>query len=267
VDRAADLIEEELGPIDIWINGSFATIFARFRELTPEEFRRATEVTYLGAVYGTMVALKRMRPRGRGTIIQIGSALAKRSIPLQSAYCGAKHGIDGFTESLRTELLHDHSGIHVIVVQMPGVNTPQFSRVRSLLTRQPRPVAPVYPAEIAARAVLYAAKHPMRKQYWVGGSTVLTLLGQRTVPAVLDRYLAAKGFSLQQTTAEVGYKPGNLFSPLDDDAHDHSAAWRMRCRARTLTTAAAASTAAIIAGGTARARRRPSLPFDTTGRG
>jgi NAD(P)-dependent dehydrogenase (short-subunit alcohol dehydrogenase family) len=234
VDRAADMIEKELGPIDIWVNGAVATIFAPFREITPEEFRRATEVTYLGAVYGTMVALKRMRSRERGTIVQIGSALAKRSFPLQSAYCGAKHGIDGFTESLRSELMHDHSDVHVTVVRMPGVNTPQFSWVRSRLARKPRPVAPVYQPEVAARAVVYAAKHPTRNQYWVGGSTVLTLLGQRAVPAVLDRYLARTGFSSQQTALEVGDEPGNLFTPA----------------------AAAASTAAVIAGGAARARYR-----------
>lgn len=263
VDRAAGMIEEEFGPIDIWVNGAFSTIFAPFREVTPEAFRRATEVTYLGAVYGTMSALKRMRPRDRGTIIQIGSALAKRSISLQSAYCGAKHGIDGFTESLRIELLHDRSGVNLIVVRMPGLNTPQFSWVRSHLMRQPRTVAAVYQPEIAARAVLYAAQHPARTQYSVGGSTTMTLLGHRTVPAVLDRYLGRTAFSSQRTTAEVGHKPGNQLSPLDDrpgsdvgqhgtfenDARHHSASWWLRSHARGLTAAAAASTVAIIAGG------------------
>lgn len=270
VDRAADMIEKELGPIDIWVNGAFATIFAPFREITAEEFRRATEVTYLGAVHGTMAALKRMRPRDRGTIVQIGSALAKRAIPLQSAYCGAKHGIDGFSESLRTELLHDHSGVHVTVVRMPGVNTPQFSWVRSRLARQPRPVAPVYQPEVAARAVRYAAEHPTRKQYWVGGSTVLTLLGQRAVPAVLDRYLGRTGVDSQQTAPDIGHEAGNLFVPLDehpgtdrgahgifdDEAHDRSPTWWLRSHARGLTAAAAAGTAAIIAGGAARTRLR-----------
>jgi len=224
VDAAADTVEERLGPIDVWINAAFSTIFAPVGDITAEEFRRATEVTYLGVVYGTMAALKRMNVRGRGSIVQVGSALAQRSIPLQSAYCGAKHGVDGFTESLRTELLHDRSAIHVTVVQLPAVNTPQFSWVRSRLARHPRPVAPIYQPEVAARAVHYAADHPARKQYWLGISTVLTLLGQRTCPAVLDRYLARTGYDSQQTDQHVHEHNGNLTGPLDaETGHDYGA--------------------------------------------
>lgn len=250
VEVAADTIEERLGPIDVWINAAFSTIFAPVGDITAEEFRRATEVTYLGVVYGTMAALKRMKVRGRGSIVQVGSALAQRSIPLQSAYCGAKHGIDGFTESLRTELLHDRSAIHVTVVQLPAVNTPQFSWVRSRLARHPRPVAPIYQPEVAARAVYYAADHPARKQYWVGISTVLTLLGQRACPAVLDRYLARTGYDSQQTDRQVGDHDGNLTDPLDAEtghdygahgvfdaeAHARSELWWLRSAAGRLTT-------------------------------
>ncbi len=182
VDKAATEIEAALGPIDVWINVAFTSVFAPFAEITPEEFRRVTEVSYLGFVNGTMVALSRMRPRNAGTIVQVGSALGERSIPLQSAYCGAKHAINGFTESLRCELMHERSGVRVTVVQMPAVNTPQFSWVLSRLARHPQPVPPIYQPEVAARGVLYAADHPGRKQYWVGGSTVATLLAQKARP-------------------------------------------------------------------------------------
>src|SRR5581483_992768 len=163
---AADEIEAAFGPIDVWVNVAFTSVFAPFAEITAEEFKRVTEVSYLGYVHGTMVALARMRPRGRGTIVQVGSALGSRSIPLQSAYCGAKHAINGFTSSLRCELLHEGSGVQVTVAQMPAVNTPQFSWVRSRLPRHPQPVPPIYQPEVAARGVLYAAEHPQRKQYW-----------------------------------------------------------------------------------------------------
>ncbi|MDA4110370.1 SDR family oxidoreductase [Mycolicibacterium holsaticum] len=269
LDAAADRIEDTFGPIDVWVNGAFATIFAPFDQITPEEFRRATDVTYLGFVYGTMAALKRMKPRNRGTIIQVGSALGMRSIPLQSAYCGAKHAINGFTESLRTELMHDHSKVNVTVVQMPGVNTPQFSWVRSKLSGHPQPVAPVYQPEIPARAVVYAAKHPKHKQYWVGTSTVLTLIGQRMVPALLDRYLARTGFSSQQTDDTIDGRPGNLFEPLDGEtgtdhgahgvfdakAHAHSPEWWLRSHARPLAAAAVAGSVGAAAGRTLRDRR------------
>jgi NAD(P)-dependent dehydrogenase (short-subunit alcohol dehydrogenase family) len=255
VDSAAAQIEERFGPIDIWVNAAFATIFAPFDQITSDEFRRATEVSYLGFVHGTMAALNRMKPRDRGTIIQVGSALGMRSVPLQSAYCGAKHAINGFTESLRTELLHDKSNVHVTVVQMPGVNTPQFSWVRSRLPHHPQPVPPVYQPEVAASAVAYAAKYPEHKQYWVGASTVLTLMGQRLVPALLDRYLARTGISSQQTQERVHRDGGNLFEPLDDApsadhgahgvfddrSHAHSPAWWLRSHFRPIAAVGGAA--------------------------
>ena len=226
VEKAATEIEAQFGPIDVWINVAFASVFAPFAEITPEEFRRVTEVSYLGFVHGTMAALSRMRPRGTGTIVQVGSALGERAIPLQSAYCGAKHAINGFTESLRCELLHEGSNVHVTVVQMPAVNTPQFSWVLSRLPRHPQPVPPIYQPEVAAHGVLYAADHPQRKQYWVGGSTAATLLAQKVAPALLDRYLAKTGFDSQQTKQEVpaGSRADNLFDPVDrPTGSDHGA--------------------------------------------
>jgi NAD(P)-dependent dehydrogenase (short-subunit alcohol dehydrogenase family) len=217
VDAAARQIEETLGRIDVWVNVAFTSVFAPFAEITPEEFRRVTEVSYLGFVHGTMAALARMRPRGRGTIVQVGSALGERSIPLQSAYCGAKHAIDGFTSSLRCELLHDKSGVHVTVVQMPAVNTPQFSWVRSKLPRHPQPVPPIYQPEVAARGVVYAADHPRRRQYLVGGTTAATILANRVAPALLDRYLARTGYDSQQTNdRESPRGPENLWKPVDN---------------------------------------------------
>ena len=223
IAEAARQIEERLGPIDIWVNVAFTSVFAPFAEITANEFRRVTEVSYLGFVYGTMAALSRMRPRGQGTIVQVGSALGERSIPLQSAYCGAKHAINGFTSSLRCELLHERSGVHVTVAQMPAVNTPQFSWVRSRLPNQPQPVPPIYQPEVAARAVVFAADHPRRKQYWVGASTAATILANRLAPALLDRYLARTGYSSQQTAeaAEPG-RPDNLLHPVDAaNGHDY----------------------------------------------
>ena len=222
VVAAARKVEEQLGPIDVWVNVAFTSVFSPFREIAAEEFRRVTEVSYLGFVYGTMAALAVMRPRGRGTIVQVGSALGERSIPLQSAYCGAKHAINGFTSSVRCELLHEDSGVHVTVVQMPAVNTPQFSWVRSRLPNHPQPVPPIYQPEVAARGVLYAADHPRRRQYWVGASTAATLLANRVAPAVLDRYLARTGYAAQQTAqpAEPG-RPDNLMQPVDGGSgHD-----------------------------------------------
>jgi len=168
VEAAAQRVEEAFGPIDVWINVAFTSVFAPFIEIKPEEFRRVTEVAYLGFVYGTHVALSRMIPRDAGTVVQVGSALGYRAIPLQSAYCGAKHAINGFTESIRTELLHDKSNVHITVAQMPAVNTPQFSWVLSRLPNHPQPVPPIYQPEVAARGVVFAADHPKRKQYWVG---------------------------------------------------------------------------------------------------
>jgi hypothetical protein len=176
-------------------------------------------------VHGTMAALARMRPRGQGTIVQVGSALGERSIPLQSGYCGAKHAINGFTSALRCELLHEHSGVRVTVVQMPAVNTPQFSWVRSKLPRHPQPVPPIYQPEVAARGVLYAADHPGRKQYWVGASTAATLIANKFAPALLDRYLARTGYNSQQTGEQEAQRhSGNLWQPADSlDGHDYGA--------------------------------------------
>ena len=216
VDAAAARIESELGLIDVWVNVAFTSVFAPFSEIAPEEFKRVTEVSYLGYVYATMAALKRMRPRNRGVIVQVGSALAYRGIPLQSAYCGAKHAIQGFNESLRCELLHSSSGIHTTMVQMPAVNTPQFSWVLSRLPHQAQPVPPIYQPEVAARAVMYAADHPHRREYWVGGSTVATLIANAVVPGLLDRYLAKTGFKSQQTQEpRKPDQPVNLWEPAD----------------------------------------------------
>jgi NAD(P)-dependent dehydrogenase (short-subunit alcohol dehydrogenase family) len=225
VTAAAREIEQRLGPIDVWVNVAFTSVFAPFAEISAEEFRRVTEVSYLGFVHGTMAALSRMRPRDRGTIVQVGSALGDRSIPLQSAYCGAKHAINGFTSSLRCELLHEGSGVNVTVVQMPAVNTPQFSWVRSRLPRHPQPVPPIYQPEVAARGVVYAADHPRRRQYWVGASTAATIVANRVAPALLDRYLARTGYDSQQTAEPAGQgQPDNLLQPVDGvNGHDFGA--------------------------------------------
>src|SRR6266511_4031362 len=193
VVAAATHIYADLGPIDVWINDAFTSIFAPSTQIAPEEFKRVTEVTYLGYVHGTRAALRRMLPRDRGTIVQVGSALAYRGIPLQSAYCGAKHAIQGFHEAVRCELLHDKSSVQVTMVQLPAVNTPQFDWVLSRLRHRAQPVPPIYQPEVAARGIVYAADHPGRREYWVGGSTVATLLANNVAPGLLDRYLAPTG--------------------------------------------------------------------------
>lgn len=224
VAAAAAAAERDLGPIDVWVNAAFASVFAPFEEITPEEFRRVTEVAYLGFVHGTRVALHHMRPRDRGTIVQVGSALGDRAIPLQSAYCGAKHAINGFTSSVRVELRHDVSRISVTIVQMPAVNTPQFSWVRSRLPHHPQPVPPIFQPEMAADAIVFAADHPARKQYWVGSSTALTVLANRIAPALLDRYLARSGYRSQQTGDPMTDRAGNLWRPQDGaSGHDFGA--------------------------------------------
>ncbi len=216
VEAAVERIETELGPIDVWVNVAFTAVFARFWHVEPAEFRRATEVSYLGYVYCTRSVLKRMMARDRGTIVHVGSALAYRSIPLQSAYCGAKHAIQGFHESLRVELMHERSNVHVTMVQMPAVNTPQFSWVLSRLPEHAQPVPPIYQPEVAASAVLFAADHPKRREYWVGTSTVATLVGNKFIPGLLDRYLAKTGFKSQQTgQPKDPDQPSNLFEPAD----------------------------------------------------
>ncbi|WP_285247666.1 MULTISPECIES: SDR family oxidoreductase [unclassified Pseudarthrobacter] len=217
LDAAATEVERELGPIDIWVNVAFTSVFAPFMEIEPEEYKRVTEVSYLGYVYGTMIALDRMKKRGQGTIVQVGSALAYRGIPLQSAYCGAKHAIQGFNESLRCELLHDRIPIRTTMVQMPAVNTPQFSWVLSRLPKKAQPVPPIYQPEVAARGVLYAAAHPQRREYWVGGSTMGTLVANAVAPGLLDRYLARTGFKSQQMPQPRDpEQPANLWKPADE---------------------------------------------------
>jgi NAD(P)-dependent dehydrogenase (short-subunit alcohol dehydrogenase family) len=226
VEQAADRVERELGPLDVWVNAAFTSVFAPLTEIKPDEFHRVTEVTYLGFVHGTRVALDRMLPRDRGAIVQVGSALAYRGVPLQSAYCGAKHAIQGFTESVRCELLHDGSNVRITMVQLPGLNTPQFSWVLSRLPRHAQPVPPVYQPEVAARAILFAADHPGRREYWVGGSTAATLLANAVAPGLLDRYLARTGYRSQQTDQpRPADQPANLWEPADDaegqDFHAH----------------------------------------------
>jgi NAD(P)-dependent dehydrogenase (short-subunit alcohol dehydrogenase family) len=217
VADAAARTEAELGPIDVWVNDAFTSVFAPFMQISPEEYKRVTEVTYLGYVYGTRAALDRMLPRNSGTIVQVGSALAYRGIPLQSAYCGAKHAIQGFHDSLRCELLHDRSRVRVTMVQMPAVNTPQFDWVLSRLPRKAQPVPPIYQPEIAAQAVVYAADHPRRREYWVGGSTAATLLANKVAAGLLDHYLARTGYRSQQTDQPRDpHQPQNLWEPADD---------------------------------------------------
>jgi NAD(P)-dependent dehydrogenase (short-subunit alcohol dehydrogenase family) len=253
VDRAAARAEAELGPIDVWVNVAFASVFAPFTKITPAEFRRVTEVSYLGCVHGTMAALQRMVPRDRGTIVQVGSALGYRSIPLQSAYCGAKHAINGFTESVRCELLHDRSNVRVTVVQMPAVNTPQFSWVLSRLPRSPQPVPPIYQPEVAAEGVVFAADHPQRKEYWVGGSTVATILAQKLAAPLLDRYLARTGYKSQQTSRPPA--PGrqsNLWQPVDQaPGTDQGAHGSFDDRSRTQSKHLAAAEATETVGSAA----------------
>jgi NAD(P)-dependent dehydrogenase (short-subunit alcohol dehydrogenase family) len=225
VFAAAKRVESELGPIDVWVNVAFTSVFAPFEKITPQEYRRVTEVSYLGYVYATMAALKYMKPRDRGTIVQVGSALAYRGIPLQTAYCGAKHAIQGFHEALRCELLNDKSNVHVTMVQMPAVNTPQFSWVLSRLPDHAQPVPPIYQPEFAARGVLYAADHPRRREYWVGSSTMGTLAANALAPGLLDRYLGWTGVKSQQTKhPQQPNAPVNLWEPADGpDGRDFGA--------------------------------------------
>jgi len=223
VEAAAAAVEEHFGEIDVWVNDAMATVFARFIDTEPQEFKRATEVTYLGTVYGTMVALKRMTARDRGKIVQVGSALSYRAIPLQAAYCGAKFGIRGFTDSIRTELRHDKSNVQITMVQLPGINTTQFSWCRCKLPDHPMPVPPIYQPEIPAEAVYWAAQH-RRRELWVGYSAVEAILGSRFAPGVLgDWYLAKTGISGQQVKDMPldGERVGNLFEPVQREAATH----------------------------------------------
>jgi NAD(P)-dependent dehydrogenase (short-subunit alcohol dehydrogenase family) len=216
VEAAAQKVEEEFGPIDVWVNNATVSVFSPVKEMTPEEFKRVTEVTYLGYVYGTLAALKRMLPRDRGTIVQVGSALAYRGIPLQSAYCASKHAIQGFMDSLRTELLHDDSNVRVTMVQMPALNTPQFRWVKSRLPNKAQPVPPIFQPEVAAEAVYWAA-HNDRRELLVGWPTVKAVEGNKVAAWYADRYLAKQGYGSQQTDEpEDPDRSHNLWEPVDD---------------------------------------------------
>jgi NAD(P)-dependent dehydrogenase (short-subunit alcohol dehydrogenase family) len=232
VERAAQQVEQEFGPIDVWVNNAMVSVFSPVEEMEPEEYKRVTEVTYLGVVYGTLAALKRMRERDRGTIVQIGSALAYRSIPLQSAYCAAKHAIAGFTDSLRCELVHQQSRVHVCMVQMPALNTPQFEWVKSRLPQKAQPIPPIFQPEVGARAVYWAAHH-RRRELLVGTSTVAAIQGQKFVPGLMDEYLGRTGYRSQQHGDKQDPNvPNNLWESVpgnfgahgsfDDRAHRHS---------------------------------------------
>jgi short-subunit dehydrogenase len=232
IEHAASEVEGKFGPIDIWINNAMLSVFSPVIEMTPEEFRRVTEVTYLGYVYGTLSALRRMLPRDRGVIIQVGSALAYRGIPLQSAYCAAKHAIKGFVDSLRSELIHDGSNVKVAMVQLPALNTPQFSWTKSRLPNKPQPLPPIFEPEVAAEAIVHIADHPRREMY-VGMPAVKTIEANKFLPGLLDHYLAAVGYDGQQTDQPVeANRLDNLWEPLPGD---HGAHGEFCNRARTFS--------------------------------
>ena len=222
VEAAARMVEEQLGPIDVWVNNAMVSVFSPAKEMAPEEYKRVTEVSYLGTVYGTLAALQRMLPRNKGHIVQVGSALAYRAIPLQSAYCGSKHAIQGFTESLRSELIHDRSDVRLTMVQLPAVNTPQFGWVKSRLPNNPQPVPPIFQPEVPAEAIYWAAHHD-RNELWLGWPAVKAVVGNKVIPRGLDYYLAWTGFDSQQTKEPVSPdRKDNLFEPVDD-AEDRGA--------------------------------------------
>jgi NAD(P)-dependent dehydrogenase (short-subunit alcohol dehydrogenase family) len=221
VEKAAAQVEEQFGTIDVWVNNAMTSVFAPIKETRAEEFKRVTEVTYLGYVYGTLAALERMLPRNEGVIIQVGSALAYRGIPLQAAYCAAKHAVQGFVDSLRCELIHDKSEVRVTMIQMPALNTPQFGWVKSRLPRKAQPVAPIYQPEIAAEAIVYASHHP-RREIYVGLPTIKAIIGNKLFPGLLDHYLARTGYDAQQYNGpEDRDRPHNLWQPLPGDHGAH----------------------------------------------
>ncbi len=251
-EHAAEQTESAFGPIDVWVNDAMTTVFSPFHEMTAEDFRRVTEVTYLGFVYGTMAALKRMRPRDRGAIVQVGSALAYRSIPLQSAYCGAKHAIVGLTDSIRTELIHDRSHVHITIVQMPALNTPQFSWCKSNMSRKAQPVPPIFQPEVGAEAVYWAA-HQRHREVFVGWPTARAIWGQRVLPGLLDHLAANMAWDGQMYDGTVDRsQPSDLYEPVPGHqgargAFDHRASsrsWELQMTMRTSWLATAASRAA-----------------------
>ncbi len=256
VEAAADAVEEAFGAIDVWVNNAMATVFSFFEDIEPEEFQRSTEVSYLGTVWGTRSALKRMLPRDHGSIVEVGSAMAYRGIPLQSPYCGAKHAVKGFVESLRTELRHKGSNVHVGMVQLPGLNTPQFDHARSKMPRHPMPVPPIYQPEVAAEAVHFCAE-ARRREVYVGGSTVYTVWGNKLSPLAAEIYLAKTGVNGQMTDEKIDApRPGNLYEPperdegahgdFNDRAHPRSLQLAIT-KNRRAVGAAAASAAALAA--------------------
>jgi NAD(P)-dependent dehydrogenase (short-subunit alcohol dehydrogenase family) len=239
VEAAAATIERNLGPIDVWVNNAMVSVFSPVAETTPAEYRRVTEVTYLGYVHGTLAALRRMRARDRGVIVQVGSALAYRSIPLQSAYCAAKHAVLGFTESLWCELIHDRSNVRLVMVQMPALNTPQFGWVKSRLPNEPQPVPPIFQPEVAADAIVWAAHH-RRRELFVAVPTVKAIAGERLAPRILDHYLAREGYAAQQTDEPARPdRVDNLWAPVPGDHGAHGA---FDARARPRSPALWAST-------------------------
>jgi NADP-dependent 3-hydroxy acid dehydrogenase YdfG len=257
LERAAATIEAELGPIDVWVNAAMTAVLAEVSDTTPEEFKRVTEVVYLGSVNGVQCALRRMLSRDAGVIVQVGSALSRRGIPLQATYCGAKHAVKGFCDSLRAELIANGSHVRVTLVQLPGLNTPQFGWVRTRLRKHPQPVAPVYQPEVAARAVVYAIGHPKR-EHWVGGSTVYTILGEKLISGAMDRFLGRTNEKGQQTDIPIdpAERDDNLFSPppgdpgahgiFDEEAHGRSPQWWLNTH-RPLVAGVAGALALAVA--------------------
>ncbi len=260
VEAAAETVEDAFGPIDVWVNDAMVSVFSPAAEMTADDYRRVTEVTYLGYVYGTLAALERMRPRDEGTIVQVGSALAYRGIPLQSAYCGAKHAIQGFTESVRTELIHDDCDVQLSMVQMPAMNTPQFEWSKSRMPKRPQPVPPIYQPEVAARAITWTVDRG-KDELWVGRSTVKAILGNRLIPRRLDNLLASGGYDSQLTDEPTDPdRENNLYEPLsgdygahgpfDDRARDRSYQLRasMHRRALALVAGLVAVVASVVFG-------------------
>jgi len=273
VQAAADQVEREFGPIDCWVNNAMVSVFSPVSEMLPEEYRRVTEVTYLGYVHGTLAALKHMRPRNRGIILQVGSALAYRGIPLQSAYCAAKHAVQGFCDSLQCELLHDNSGVRLTMIQLPAINTPQFGWVKSRMPRKARPVPPIYQPEVAARVIVWAAGQNRREVY-VGIPTVKAIVANKVSPRLLDHYLARNGYASQQRgEADDPNRPHNLWEPLpgdhgahgefDAEARDFSPqVWLTQHRGRLLI-AGAALVAAFIGNRWVQAARRDARAVES----
>lgn len=272
VQAAADRVETGLGPIGLWVNVAFVGYLEFFWDTTPEEYRRVTEVTYLGQVHGTWAALRCMRPRDRGVVVNVGSAMSFRGIPLQAAYCGAKHAVKGFTESVMTELAHEKSHVKLCMVQLPGLNTPQFDWNLSKMGGHPMPVPPIFQPELAAKAIAHLAAHP-RRNMWVGAPTAMTILGERLAPKLLDLYLGRKGVTSQLDTGDLprwADGKGNLHEPKDDDtdrgahgsfdekAHDKDPVLWLALHRREVMAGAAAAGAigAMCAGAVAAASRR-----------